>query len=231
MLGDMKTEWMEEKKPSLMMKQTKSPVLMTRLHFLYVHSVIINSTPSVYSSPMASLVLTDGFEKLPDKIMYPYAEPNELKKHHHVLLPVRVISVPGPGIEPRPPAQKSDTLPLDRQCRDVFVELSGVERGRDEVNWGRSEEKVTIKEKKNFSTYVQDLNLDLSITSNPVQHESDTLDHLAMLVVFVALVEYSQLTDAVPLYSDNDPPSPQRRGNILAEGFRNSHAQALAIWN
>nr|CAD7573296.1 unnamed protein product [Timema californicum] len=41
-----------------------------------------------YSSPMASLVLTDssqttadGFEKLPDQIRYPYAEPYELQKH------------------------------------------------------------------------------------------------------------------------------------------------------
>nr|CAD7456664.1 unnamed protein product [Timema tahoe] len=40
-----------------------------------------------YSSPMASLVLTDssqltadGFEKLPDQIMYPYAEPYDLQK-------------------------------------------------------------------------------------------------------------------------------------------------------
>nr|CAD7573494.1 unnamed protein product [Timema californicum] len=42
----------------------------------------------VYSSPMASLVLTDSsqltaksFEKLPDQIMYPYAEPYDLQKH------------------------------------------------------------------------------------------------------------------------------------------------------
>nr|CAD7443747.1 unnamed protein product [Timema bartmani] len=41
-----------------------------------------------YSSPMASLVLTDssqltadGFEKLPDQIMYPYAEPYDLQKN------------------------------------------------------------------------------------------------------------------------------------------------------
>nr|CAD7203364.1 unnamed protein product [Timema douglasi] len=40
-----------------------------------------------YSSPMASLVLSDssqltadGFEKLPDQIMYPYAEPYDLEK-------------------------------------------------------------------------------------------------------------------------------------------------------
>nr|CAD7572656.1 unnamed protein product [Timema californicum] len=42
----------------------------------------------IYSSPMASLVLTDssqltadGFEKLPDQITYPYAEPYNLQKH------------------------------------------------------------------------------------------------------------------------------------------------------
>nr|CAD7401924.1 unnamed protein product [Timema poppensis] len=41
-----------------------------------------------YSSPMASLVLTDssqlttgGFEKLPDQIIYPYAEPYDQQKH------------------------------------------------------------------------------------------------------------------------------------------------------
>nr|CAD7460321.1 unnamed protein product [Timema tahoe] len=40
------------------------------------------------SSPMTSLVLTDssqltadGFEKLPDQIMYPYVEPYDLQKH------------------------------------------------------------------------------------------------------------------------------------------------------
>nr|CAD7574579.1 unnamed protein product [Timema californicum] len=32
---------------------------------------------------MASLVLTDSFEKLPDEIMYPYAEPNDLQKHEN----------------------------------------------------------------------------------------------------------------------------------------------------
>nr|CAD7572282.1 unnamed protein product [Timema californicum] len=36
---------------------------------------------SDYSSPMVSLVLTDSFEKLPDQIMYPYAEPYDLQKH------------------------------------------------------------------------------------------------------------------------------------------------------
>nr|CAD7260025.1 unnamed protein product [Timema shepardi] len=41
-----------------------------------------------YNSPMASLVLThssqltaDGFEKLPDKILYSYAEPYDLPKN------------------------------------------------------------------------------------------------------------------------------------------------------
>nr|CAD7258487.1 unnamed protein product [Timema shepardi] len=34
-----------------------------------------------YSSPVASLVLTDSFEKLPDQIMYPYAKPYDMKKH------------------------------------------------------------------------------------------------------------------------------------------------------
>nr|CAD7399732.1 unnamed protein product [Timema poppensis] len=51
------------------------------------HPSVIGCTP-MYSSPMASLVLTDssqliaeGFEKLPDQIMYPYTEPNDLQKH------------------------------------------------------------------------------------------------------------------------------------------------------
>nr|CAD7397458.1 unnamed protein product [Timema cristinae] len=42
----------------------------------------------IYSSPMTSLVPTDssqlrddGFEKLPDQIMYPYAKPHDLQKH------------------------------------------------------------------------------------------------------------------------------------------------------
>nr|CAD7266176.1 unnamed protein product [Timema shepardi] len=33
------------------------------------------------SSPMASLVLIDSFEKLPDQILYPYVEPNDLQNH------------------------------------------------------------------------------------------------------------------------------------------------------
>nr|CAD7567629.1 unnamed protein product [Timema californicum] len=60
-------------------------------------------------------------------------------KKHRVLLPVRVIrtyanvykSLPGPRIEPRPPAQKSDTLPLDRQVeedsgRPLFLDYTTV---------------------------------------------------------------------------------------------------------
>nr|CAD7201089.1 unnamed protein product [Timema douglasi] len=45
-----------------------------------------------YSSPMASLVQTDSsqlttksFEKLPDQILYPYAEPYDLQKHFSLL--------------------------------------------------------------------------------------------------------------------------------------------------
>nr|CAD7204454.1 unnamed protein product [Timema douglasi] len=48
----------------------------------------IKDITRIASSPMASLVLTDssqltadGFVKLPDQIMYPYAEPNDLQKH------------------------------------------------------------------------------------------------------------------------------------------------------
>nr|CAD7438672.1 unnamed protein product [Timema bartmani] len=62
---------------------------------------------SNYSSPMASLVLTDssqltadGFEKLPDQIIYPYAEPYDLQKH--VLTAVPSDTPPpraGPGYE------------------------------------------------------------------------------------------------------------------------------------
>nr|CAD7204708.1 unnamed protein product [Timema douglasi] len=48
----------------------------------------MNEQYLIYSSPMASLVLTDssrltadGFKKLPEQIVYPYAEPNDLQKH------------------------------------------------------------------------------------------------------------------------------------------------------
>nr|CAD7573036.1 unnamed protein product [Timema californicum] len=34
---------------------------------------------AIYSSPMASLVLADSFEKLPDQFMYPYTEPYDLQ--------------------------------------------------------------------------------------------------------------------------------------------------------
>nr|CAD7265803.1 unnamed protein product [Timema shepardi] len=37
------------------------------------------------NGPMASLVLTDDFETLPDQIMYLYAEPNDLQKHPLIL--------------------------------------------------------------------------------------------------------------------------------------------------
>nr|CAD7195356.1 unnamed protein product [Timema douglasi] len=54
-----------------------------------VMTVLWNKASQVYySSPMASLVLTDSsqltaqsFEKLPDQIMYPYLEPYDLQKH------------------------------------------------------------------------------------------------------------------------------------------------------
>nr|CAD7567475.1 unnamed protein product [Timema californicum] len=51
-----------------------------------------------YSGPMASLVLTDssqltsdGSEKLPDQIMYPYADPYDLQKHVFSSLKVFVL--------------------------------------------------------------------------------------------------------------------------------------------
>nr|CAD7573333.1 unnamed protein product [Timema californicum] len=77
--------------------------------------------PYIYSSPMTSLVLTDSsqlradvFEKLPDQIMYPYAEPHDLQKHHqrshratvYTLSDSQVCSVLGsqpvkPGVDQR----------------------------------------------------------------------------------------------------------------------------------
>nr|CAD7265710.1 unnamed protein product [Timema shepardi] len=49
---------------------------------------VCDNVSSSYSSPMTYLVLTDssqltdnGFEKLPDQIIYPYAEPYDLQKH------------------------------------------------------------------------------------------------------------------------------------------------------
>nr|CAD7405180.1 unnamed protein product [Timema cristinae] len=58
---------------------------------------------------------------------------------------IRVIqnkSVPGPRIEPRPPAQKSDTLPLDRQLANALVVLSPtIEDGEIEVRISDGERK------------------------------------------------------------------------------------------
>nr|CAD7410938.1 unnamed protein product [Timema poppensis] len=48
---------------------------------LLSHDTCLDYKSSSYSSPMASLVLSDGFEKLPDQIMYTYAEPYDLQKH------------------------------------------------------------------------------------------------------------------------------------------------------
>nr|CAD7453532.1 unnamed protein product [Timema tahoe] len=57
-----------------------------------------------YSSPIASLVLTDssqltadGFEKLPDQIMYPYAEPYDLQKN----MCLAVVTSDGQNVEVR----------------------------------------------------------------------------------------------------------------------------------
>nr|CAD7568696.1 unnamed protein product [Timema californicum] len=43
--------------------------------------MIATQVTSSYSSPMASLVLIDSFEKLPDQMTYPYAELDDLQKH------------------------------------------------------------------------------------------------------------------------------------------------------
>nr|CAD7196090.1 unnamed protein product [Timema douglasi] len=55
---------------------------------LPVFRMIIATCFDEYSSPMTYLVLTDisqlradGFERLPDQIMYPYAEPYDMQKH------------------------------------------------------------------------------------------------------------------------------------------------------
>nr|CAD7570608.1 unnamed protein product [Timema californicum] len=45
---------------------------------------LVHST-AYYSSPMASLVLTDNFKKLPDQITYPYVEPDDLQRHINLL--------------------------------------------------------------------------------------------------------------------------------------------------
>nr|CAD7400117.1 unnamed protein product [Timema poppensis] len=42
---------------------------------------LVKEKSPFYTSPMASLVLTDSFEKLPDQIMGLYAEPYDLQKH------------------------------------------------------------------------------------------------------------------------------------------------------
>nr|CAD7256631.1 unnamed protein product [Timema shepardi] len=41
---------------------------------------------TLYSSPRASLVLTDSVEKLPDQVTYHYAKSNDLQKHNGLLL-------------------------------------------------------------------------------------------------------------------------------------------------
>nr|CAD7424805.1 unnamed protein product [Timema monikensis] len=58
-----------------------SPVILTLFHPITASKSSQEVSSWSYSSPMASLVLTDSFEKLPDQIMYPYAEPYDLQKH------------------------------------------------------------------------------------------------------------------------------------------------------
>nr|CAD7201598.1 unnamed protein product [Timema douglasi] len=65
--------------PIDMSNQSDIIKILERLGFN--QSDIIKFCRSVYSSPMTSLVLTDRFEKLPDLILYPHAEPNDLQKH------------------------------------------------------------------------------------------------------------------------------------------------------
>nr|CAD7567790.1 unnamed protein product [Timema californicum] len=62
--------------------------LLVLVIYVYDSTIRYLYLAAIYSSPMASLVLTDSsqltdksFEKLPDQITYPYAEPYDLQKH------------------------------------------------------------------------------------------------------------------------------------------------------
>nr|CAD7407815.1 unnamed protein product [Timema poppensis] len=82
---------------------------------------------SQYNSPMTSLVLTDssqptadGFEKLPDQIMYPYAEPYDLQKH--ALQPGRPIRCKGEQEIHSAQTHTPASLPVQRAlCRKKVV--------------------------------------------------------------------------------------------------------------
>nr|CAD7574658.1 unnamed protein product [Timema californicum] len=71
-------------------------------------------TPSGASSPMASLVLTDswrltadGFEKLPDQIIDPYAKPYDLQKH-----PAALTTQPRTSSGCKSPRSRGDSMDL-----------------------------------------------------------------------------------------------------------------------
>nr|CAD7407001.1 unnamed protein product [Timema poppensis] len=83
----------------LKLKQKASSIILKILEGRYYFKSKV-AVPDIYPessiSPMASLVLTDssqltydGFEKLPEQIMFPYAEPYDLQKH---MLAVREVS-------------------------------------------------------------------------------------------------------------------------------------------
>nr|CAD7444248.1 unnamed protein product [Timema bartmani] len=91
-----------------------------------------------YSSPMASLVLSDSsqlraddFEKLPDQIMYPYAEPYDLQKHF--LERVQGKIDPNPPFSSRPSPVNSPikiflSLAWFLLCEDVLQKTCGWRR-------------------------------------------------------------------------------------------------------
>nr|CAD7572581.1 unnamed protein product [Timema californicum] len=68
----------------------------------------------IYTSPMASLVLTDSFKKLPDKTTYPYAEPYDLQKH-----PERVVRHGAKKRQERSPLYIPSLLYQQNTCLDV----------------------------------------------------------------------------------------------------------------
>nr|CAD7445524.1 unnamed protein product [Timema bartmani] len=116
----------------------------------------VTVTKYQYSSPMASLVLTessqltaDGFEKLPDQIMYPYAEPYDLQKNMCLA------------------AVTSDSQNLER----VYPHLrEGIVENYVEIT--------------TLITPDRDSNLDLPVIGSPVYCESSALDHVATKAVW-----------------------------------------------
>nr|CAD7197909.1 unnamed protein product [Timema douglasi] len=86
---DIGKSWLEtEAEKKARQKKSGKPSSISVLDFPITGNPVHAPTDLVYINPMASLALTDSsqltaknFEKLPDQIIYPYAEPYGLQKH------------------------------------------------------------------------------------------------------------------------------------------------------